>query len=253
MELVGVTRKYNDAVDAIGKDALATLFPKDFEVYMVAFELTDFQDRTIDYFVLPIMPDSITKTEPSRTNIKKTSSGVAVLSSTSFAPQEVTIKGNFGRKFKFNLNLKEAAIQGVAFSIGAGKYDLQQMSTNALSVGVNPFDIGIQTGFRAHSILRGIINKSNGVDKAGNPFKLYFYNLALNESYLVKANPNGLTSSQTKDKNMIWEYSLPMTIIAPLSALRNNFSKGSLTELLTFNQVQVGVNVVSNAVTSALI
>lgn len=55
---------------SIGVEAVSRLYPNDFEVYMVALELTDSQDNMIDYLVFPVLPDAITKTEPTRTNIK---------------------------------------------------------------------------------------------------------------------------------------------------------------------------------------
>lgn len=61
--------------------------------------------------------------------------------------------------------------------------------------------------------------KSNGVDKDGLPFRLYFYNMALGESYLVVVPPTGLVLNQSLQRNMIWEYSLTMTAIAPLEAV----------------------------------
>ena len=64
----------------VGAQAVAAMYPNDFEWYMVALELTDSQDNTIDYIAFPITPDSITKTEPTRTNVKKSLSGITVLS-----------------------------------------------------------------------------------------------------------------------------------------------------------------------------
>lgn len=48
---------------SIGIEAVSRLYPNDFEVYMVALELTDSQDNMIDYLVFPVLPDAITKTE----------------------------------------------------------------------------------------------------------------------------------------------------------------------------------------------
>ena len=41
--------------------------------------------------------------------------------------------------------------------------------------------------------------------------------MALGESYLVSVSPAGLLLSMSQDKNMIWEYTLNLTTIAPLS------------------------------------
>ena len=102
------------------------------------------------------------------------------------------------------------------------------------------FYVGVKTGYGAIRILKSIISKSNGVDKNGQPFRLYFYNMALGESYLVVVPPSGFTCSQTKDKNMIWEYSLTLTSIAPLNSLKTQSAKTSLTKVMGLNIVQKG-------------
>jgi hypothetical protein len=251
MSLQAANRQYANLAGRMGKAALSTLFPKDFEAYIMAIELTDSNDNTIDYFAFPIMPESISKSEPKRTNIKKSSSGITVLTSNSFIPEEISIKGNFGRTFKFYLSPKSPSVQGVAFSTTRGVYDITA-THSSLSLGVKNFTIGIKTGFGAHSVLRGIINKSNGTDATGKPFKLYFYNMALGENYLVTVPPTGFNSSQNREKNMIWEYSLNLTVIAPLNAIANLKNKNSLLKLLAFSLIQQGVNTVASAVESQL-
>lgn len=247
-----VSQRVNQLIANIGKGALATLFPKDFDAYMMGIELCDSQDRTIDYFAFPVMPESITKSEPNRTNIKRTSSGVTILTSNSFTPEEITIKGNFGRSFKFYLSPVAPAVQGVAFSTMGGKHDLLSTKSNLIFGQATAFSIGIKTGYGAHSILRAIINKSSGVDATGQPFKLYFYNMALGESYLVTVPNSGFTSSQTMDKNMIWDYNLTLTVIAPLNALKSLRKRNSMLHLLTFSLIQQGVNAAAEAITTSI-
>lgn len=252
MSVQAANRLYGQTLATLGRGALSALFPKDFEAYIMGLELTDSNDNTIDYFAFPIMPESITKSEPKRTNIKKTSSGITVLTSNSFVPEDISIKGNFGRSFKFYLSPKLPSVQGVAFSISAGKYDLLSTKSNVIFGQANDFLIGVKTGYGAHSILRAMINKSNGVDATGKPFKLYFYNMALGESYLVSTTPSGMTSSQTREKNMIWDYNLNLKVIAPLSALVNVKQRGSLLKLIAFSAIQTGVNAVGSNVASQL-
>ena len=252
MALKSINKKFTDLAGSIGRGALSVLFPKDFEAYIMGLELTDSNDNTIDYFAFPILPESITKTEPKRSNIKKTSTGITVLSSNSFVPEEITMKGNFGKTFRFYLSPASPSVQGVAFSTISGKYDL--LSTKSrIAFGVAPkFSVGVKTGFGAHSILRAIISKSNGTDYSGRPFKLYFYNMALGESYLVTVPPSGFTSTQTMNKNMIWEYTLNLTVIAPLSALTGSIKKFSMLKLLMFSAIQNGVTTASASVSSIL-
>lgn len=252
MSIQALSSKFINLAANIGKGGLSAMFPKDFDAYMMGLELTDSQDNTIDYFAFPVMPESITKSEPNRTNVKRTSSGITVLSSNSFTPEEISIKGNFGRSFKFYLSPVAPAVQGVAFSTVAGRYDLLSTKSNVLIGSANSFSIGIKTGFGAHSILRAIINKSSGTDALGKPFKLYFYNMALGESYLVTVPSSGFTSSQSMDKNMIWDYSLSLTVIAPLGALMSLRRKNSMLALLAFSLIQQSVNAVGEAVTKSI-
>jgi len=248
MDLRSITRRYNQQVSELGKSLLHTVFPNDFEVYMMALELTDADGNSIDYFAFPVMPESIQKTELKRTNIKKTSSGVTVLSSATFTPEEITIKGNFGRQFKIILG-KEPSPQGVAFSIPAGKLKLSENK----SIKTPDFSIGVKTGYGATKILQSIINKSNGVGKDGRPFRLYFYNMALGESYLVAVPPTGLQLSMTQEKNMIWDYTLNLTTKAPLSlALFFDKNKTSLTRILSTSLIQSTLNKTGSNIANAI-
>lgn len=254
MNISSVNRKYIDLVNVVGKAALNALYPYDFEVYMMALELTDSEGNTIDYLSFPIMPESISKTEPKRTNIKVSATSTTVLSSASFIPEEITIKGNFGRTFNILLSPKEPSVQGVAYSINNGVYDLTQINNknNTLGFKVPAFNVGIKTGYGAIRILKSIISKSNGVDKSGKPFRLYFYNLALGESYLVAVPSSGITVSQNLQKNMIWEYSLTLNTLAPLASLQSQTKPSSLLKVAATDVIQKGVNSTVSVIKSML-
>lgn len=244
MNISSINRKYQELLTAVGKTALNALFPYDFEVYMMALELTDSEGNTIDYLSFPIMPESITKAEPKRTNIKVASTSTTVLSSASFIPEEITIKGNFGRTFNILLSPKEPSISGVAYSTKSGVYDLTQINNknNVLAVKMPAFNVGIKTGYGAIRILKSIISKSNGVDKSGKPFRLFFYNLALGESYLVTVPNSGITVSQNLQKNMIWEYNLTLNTLANLSSLHSQIKRSSLLKVASTDVIQKGIN-----------
>ena len=91
----------------IGTSVLNTLYPNDFEYYMLSLELTYFnnfdQEKTIRYFSFPVMPNSITQTEPQLNNIKRNYGGLTVLNSPTFVPKEITIQGNFGKQMRVML------------------------------------------------------------------------------------------------------------------------------------------------------
>lgn len=235
---------------SIGIEAVSRLYPNDFEVYMVALELTDSQDNMIDYLVFPVLPDSITKTEPTRTNIKKSLAGVTVLTNPSYTPQEINIKGSFGRNFKI-LRGKQS---GSAFSVNAGKYDLYSVKSKTMALNMNfgEFDLGIKTGYGVLKILKAMCDKSIALDENGKPMRLYFYNMPLGESYLVAIPPSGVQYSQDVSKNMIWNYNLTMMTVAPLEAVRSQ-SKGasSLVNDLLPSLVQMGVSSLASGVEKA--
>lgn len=226
--------RYNEMVKILGRSALSYMYPKDFEFYLCAFELMEGRN-VVDYFVFPIQPSSIQKTEPNRTNIKTSLSGVTVLKNDAFIPQEVSIKGNFGRNFKI------LQMQGVAFS-----NNVEIDKERGLTFNSQNFSYGVKTGFGATKILQKIIQKSNETTSTGQMRQLHFYNLALGESYLVTVQPNGLTLSQTQDMNMIWQYSLSMSILAPLSEVMTSyFSEKRNQDIMMKGVLQKSVNIVA--------
>ena len=217
---------------SIGGQALASLYPNDFEWYMVALELADSDDNTIDYLTFPIMPDSISKTEPTRTNIKKSMAGVTVLSTPSYSPQEINIKGSFGRQFKILINPKpDVSINSSSKSVSAGKYhlfDITKKSGSISGLAFSNFNLNVKTGYGVMKILQAMASKSVGLDDKGKPLRLYFYNMALGESY-----------------------NLTLIALAPLEAVSNKNNKSLLDKLLP-SMIQTGVSEVASVVTDAL-
>lgn len=251
-----IRQKATGLLQTVGRSAMATLYPNDFEVYLCSLELADSQGNTIDMFTFPINPDGISKTEPKKTSIQSTAGGTTVLTSPVFIPKEINIRGNFGRTFKILLNVSDGAVfNGSAMSISAGKYALYQIQGKATnSLKAPAFDMNVKNGFGCIKILQSIIDKSNGVDDLGLPMRLYFYNMALGESYLVVIPPTGITFSQNVQKNMIWEYNLNMTAVAPLEAVKSAAgAKTSLKSLCSAGAIQKSVNDLASAITSNMI
>lgn len=252
MSVEAVKATYKQKVANLGQQTISTLFPNDFEAYLMALELTDSQDNTIDYLAFPVMPDSIQKNDPKYSTLKKSGNGITVLTSPSFVPQSISIKGDFGRSFKILLG-PGVSTQGAAFSTTNGKYDLWSLGSNHLpSLGKSSFNAGIKTGYGATKILKAIISKSNGLDKLGKPFRLYFYNMALGESFLVIVPPSGLTLSQNLSKNMIWEYQLTLTAIAPMEAAINKKNKSSNIKMMSSMSIQQAVNSLASSLVTDL-
>lgn len=247
-----IQKKSLDLVNTVGKAALSTMFPNDFEVYLCSLELTTSKGKTIDFLSFPIMPESIQKIETKRTSVRNTAGGITVLSSPIYAPSEINIKGNFGRTFKILVSENESA-EGIAYSTKSGKYSLYQIGSKKVPSLMTPaFDAGIKSGYGASKILEAIVSKSNGVDIDGKPFRLYFYNMALGESYLVVIPPNGISFSQNVGKNMIWEYNINMTVIAPLEAVKDQAGPTSLIKKLGSAAIQKSVNDLATTVAGIL-
>ena len=253
MALSSVLNKMKGIEKTIGTQALSAMFPNDFELYMCALELTDSEDHVIDYLAFPVMPDSITKTEPTRTNVKKSLFGITVLTSPSFTPQEINIKGSFGRNFKILLNVANP-VQGAAFSTTAGKYDLFSISGKSTTLSFSEFDVGVKTGYGVLKILKAIASKSVGLGKNGKPLRLYFYNMALGESFLVVIPPSGVQYTQNLARNMIWNYNLTMIALAPMEAVSRRISaQTSSLNTLVSSAVQTGVNELATKVTRSIL
>ena len=208
----------------LGKDKMSQLYPRDFEVYMCALELVDDNLFPVDYFAFPVMPRSITKTESEATTIQHSFSGITVFNKKGYIPDELNIQGDFGRSFKLISPIKGAEESYAQFrgvrvspSIENGYYKSEDVNNdNNLSV-KNSLPYGIKTGFGCINVLKSIIHKAKSHGDTGKTYKLYFYNPALGENYLVVPSKNPLILSQVEQtSNMIWQYTLNLIVIADL-------------------------------------
>ena len=250
-----VLNRLTSMAGSLGRNALATAFPRDFEAYLCSLELTDSDGNSIDNFIFPIQPSNMTKTEAKREVVRNTAGGVTVLNSPTFVPQQISIRGDFGRNLKMLITQSVGgSLQGAAFSISAGAYSLTDVTGKSItSIKAGDFEVGIKTGYGCIKILQSIISKSNGLDMKGLPFRLYFYNMALGESYLVVIPPSGISFSQNMSRNMIWEYTLNMTAIAPLEAVIGTAKvKSSTVTLCAISTIQKGVTDLATTVAGAL-
>lgn len=201
----------------LGKNALNALFPKDFELYLIALELTDSKGNTIDYLSFPVMPDSIKEGKSELTTVKKTAGGITVTTTPSFVPRDIQIRGTFGKGFKVLTSKKtKESVLGYVYSTSAGIYDkiTQNKGTKTIP---KAFSTYIKTGYGVTKILEAIINKSTGLDADGKPMKLLFYNLILGNNYQVTVQSSDFTMD--KSTNMYWQYSLNLHAIAPMEDL----------------------------------
>ena len=61
---------------------------------------------------------------------------------------------------------------------------------------------------------------------------MFFYNPALGENYLVVPPQNALTLTQDdQNGNMIWNYTLNLTIVSPIDFLKKKLLSNSVTNI----------------------
>lgn len=233
------------------KSSLASLYPRDFEVYFVALELTTADGDTIDYFTFPINPSSIEKSETETTTVQHSLSGTTVFNKDGYTPGDISISGNFARSFSFVLNDNtEINAKGFEYSIENGRYNANSVNTNTdMSFDAPILSSQVKTGFGCIKILQSIIDKAKAHDEKGRTFRLYFYNPALGEAYLVVPTKTPLKFSQNDSNlNMVWKYDLNLTIIADLADI--SFSDGdtrSLSKSISKAQNQKKINNVASS------
>jgi len=201
-----------------GKEGLHGAFPRDFELYMCALELVSPDGETIDYFSFPIMPKNISKTETEATSIQYSLGGVTIVNRTSFIPKELSISGDFGRMFKFTMFEMDGYYRALRYSMKSGYYSAADITDpNSIITKSQELPAGIKSGYGCIKVLQSIIDKAKAFDENGRTFRLYFYNQALGESYLVVPTKNPLHFDQSVgSSNMIWQYKMNLTIIADL-------------------------------------
>jgi len=204
----------------VGKDALHNQYPRDFEVYMCALELVTPYNQTVDYFSFPIMPKSISKTEAEATIIQTSFSGITVFNKSGFIPKELNIQGDFGRSLKLTSFEQDSFFKGYQYSMDIGYYTADSVNSQTPNK-VKEFPFGIKTGYGCSKILQSIIDKAKAHNEAGQTYRLFFYNPALGESYLVVPSKNPLTWSQNESTNMIWQYTLNLIAIANMADVGN--------------------------------
>lgn len=220
-------QKYLDLLNSIGRAGVHGMFPNDFEYYAIALEVVDSNNETEDLLIFPILPDEFTETNTAISNIKKSSSGVISLFNPTFVPGDIRIGGNFGRKFRVLLGDQNVTFSGIKGVLNRNK---------RTSIFEPPeFDLKVKTGYGTLKVLEGIYYKSFKLDNYNKPYKVYFHNLALNNSYLVELTSFS-TNMDSRVNNMMWAYSLQMTTLAPAGAVRPNY-KLSLLKILIGDNV----------------
>lgn len=215
-------RRYRGLIDNIGRLGASALFPNDFEAYFVSLELTDSRGITERFITFPVAPKQISEMQPSLVNIKKSQNGVIAIDSDSFVPRDIEIKGDFGRNLRFALG--QNIFQGGAISF------VRKLLNGQLE---RPqFSPVVKSGFGYTKALEDICNESKKLDANGKPKRLYLYNPILGNNYLVKVK--NFVHSQNISENMIPQYTLQLTAVAPFN-LETRFNFDFSTSLNKLN------------------
>lgn len=228
---------------AIGYTAAAALmskiYPVDFEAYMITFELCNSKGKTLDFFTFPIMPNNLSIDEESPVKIENTFGGVNSISSNIFVPKTINLSGNFGRQFRVLVRNK-VVTPFVSKVIQERDYGVGGVQRKELEISNS-----LKTGYGSYKVLQSIINRAVEVDEYGECNKLYMYNMAYGESYLVK--PVSFRGSQSIGNNGIWNYDLVLKAVCPLHL--DAHKKGQeLTKIYNIATVQTSLNIVLSGI-----
>jgi len=245
MSIENVAAKHLGILTTLGKAGLNVSFPKEFELYLCALELTDENYNTLQYFVFPVMPTNMEETQQFTSNIKRTLGGVTVLSTPTFTPRDITLAGTFGRKFRILLGQDYTDFLSSFKTVGD-----KTVFQSAWDGVVQIFDDRVKTGFGCLKIMEEIVNAANQIDEKGIRH-LILHNPAIGNSYLIK--PQSLKLSQTQETNMIWSYSLSLKAIASLEHIMESQKlEEQRLRLNATGYIQRGVDNVVDSITQML-
>jgi len=205
---------------------LNTLFPNQFELYFIGFELVNSQNVVENRFVFPILPNSISAPDNIIQNVQKTAGGVVSQYVTGFTPNQIQIAGHFGRDFKIISNLISNKETLNSFKGNTVKEDWQKLKSF--------FSDTILTGFGCFNALKNIFAKSSQLDSNGKPYKTIFYNLIYSSAYYVQLM--NFDTNMTFEKNRIHNYTLTMKKLQPLN------SKTLLPIVGLINKISIGAS-----------
>lgn len=243
-----VRNTINKIVQTSGRSFLSILFPNDVESYFVSLELCDGEtDETLSLFTFPVNPDSFVKKEPYAFSVKKTFGGLVVNESVDDIPQDLTIKGNFGRSLKLLTGNYVTDLFGISLEHVRGESQEnrnQSTSTPTITRGIPNF---IKTGYGCTKYLQRICQLAKMTDGENRiPRNLYFHNHILGESYLIKVK--SLQIEQSMNTNMIHNYTLQMTCLGlALQLSHGKFNKQTLANRLLVATTQAVTNQVAGS------
>lgn len=218
---------------SLGKQALHSMAPDEYEYYMCSLELLDSSGSTKGFLSFVVMPNNIMESETQIASITKTNSGISTLFNSTFIPKDISIQGTFGRKFRYLVGVKQPDdVSKIPF------FGNNLSRNNTL----------IKTGYGLTRLLKMMITKSRELDDKNNPCILLFNNYAFNTHYVVEVMQSSF--SQNIENNMLWYYNLEMKAVAPASAVKrqNKDSDKSYLSYVASNSISKGLTNILNKI-----
>lgn len=219
----------------LGRAALHSLAPDNFEYYMCSLELLNSQGVTRGFMTFAVLPNNLMETKTELSNITKTNRGIVTLFNDSFAPRDISIQGTFGRKIRLLIGDLEVNDEKGKKSYVSGNTGIDILGGQTL----------VKTGYGLTKMLKNIIDYTNKTDEHGRPHILLFNNYLLNTHYIVEVLQSSF--SQSTENNMLWYYSMEMKAVAPASAVTVREGNRNINFL-----TQVSLNLLSKTITSTL-
>lgn len=210
----------------LGRGTLHSLYPNDFEYYMMTFELINSKGLRENMLLLPILPDDIRYSINTLSSVRKTSSGVVSMFNPTFVSFPITLQGTFGKKLKFLLG--DSEFLSLAFNLRSSLGKQTGSDTSST------WNTQIKTGYGVTKLFEGILQKSQTLDDDGKPYKLIFTDSCFNKDLVVEIN-NYTFEQNSRSNNGYWNYSVQMTAIAPALAIRKT-SPSSLNKLVAIDE-----------------
>lgn len=211
----------------VGRGTLHTLYPNEFEYYMMSFELINSNGKREDMLVFPVLPQEIRYSTNTLSSTRKTSGGVVSLFNPTFVPFSITIQGTFGKKLRILLG--DSEILSVGFNLRT------KLGKQAGSKPQSTFNTKIKTGYGVTKLLEQMLQKAQSLDENQKPYKLIFYDSSFNSDNVVEIETYGFSQSENSN-NGWWDYSVQMKAIAPALAIRKN-SLSSTIRLIALNEI----------------
>lgn len=236
-----VAEQSRSVLFTIGKAALHSIAPDNFEYYLCSLELLDSSGNSKGFLSFVVMPNNYLENRTQVATVTKTQSGVTTLFNSTFVPRDISIQGTFGRKLRLLLGMKEVGTAaGIPFFNGQFGKVLGQ-------------EVLVKTGYGLTKMLQKMVDTAYKLDDDGQPHILLFNNYSLNTNYVVEILQDSY--SQSIENNMLWYYSLEMKAVAPQSAVQRQDGFSYQTQFLTTvasGAIAKGIGKILNSVTRSI-